>query len=373
MANLQLEYSWDEILADPQVAEPLRVGDLVCHGGFDSDGQYRSPRTRFRPQAIAAWQENHRNLFGTELLEAPLESWPGNYPNLDQARLLLREGVRDPIIAALTRIGTVEGFGAMIRYLAPEDMQKFFAEDLTGTATAHLGRGLVEAHARDEAGWEEQAGHNRMWFAVRDIAFENPVTADQTAEMLARMGIGGPPSGGGGGAGDRVANYLARRVFDDLDVGLEMLISTMLRVMFIEIKAFHVFAWAEALLSDDDLVAGEGQAARIVSYIRADETPHVEYLRTSLSEMRDRTFLTDKGSKRPGAEVIGTLWERAMAESRGPMEEQNRTAISSEVARALSSHAKGADLLEEFHSLGEWRPAADAKGTGSGTGVASVY
>ena len=33
-------------------------------------------------------------------------------------------------------------------------------------------------------------------------------------------------------------------------------------------------------------VDGDGEAARIVSYIRADETPHVEYLRTALTEMR---------------------------------------------------------------------------------------
>jgi hypothetical protein len=141
--------------------------------------------------------------------------------------------------------------------------------------------------------------------------------------------------------------------------------------MFIEIKAFHVFAWAEALLSDDDLVAGEGEAARIVSYIRADETPHVEYLRTALTEMRDRTFITEKGHKRAGSEVIATLWDRAMAESRGPIEEQNRSAIAGEVALALKAHPRGADLLEEFHSLGEWRPEGSAAVPASG--AAATY
>src|SRR3546814_5889884 len=88
--------------------------------------------------------------------------------------------------------------------------------------------------------------------------------------------------------------FLGKRSVEDLDVGLELLISTMLRVLFVEIKAFHVFAWAEELLSDPDLVAGEGEAARLVSYIRADETPHVEYLRTALTEMRDRTFRSEE-------------------------------------------------------------------------------
>ncbi len=33
-----------------------------------------------------------------------------------------------------------------------------------------------------------------------------------------------------------------------------------------------------------------------MSYIRADETPHVEYLRTALTEMRDRTWIGTSGA-----------------------------------------------------------------------------
>ena len=354
MGTAQLEYSWDELLADPPVVEPLRAGGLVCHGGFTGDGAYASPRTRFRVPAVQAWQDHHRETFGGTILDAPLDAFPGAYPNLDQARLLLREGVREPMVAALTRIGTVEGFGAMIRYLAPENMQKYFAEDIRGTATVHLGRGLVEAHARDEAGWEDQAGHNRMWFAVRDIAFENPVTTDETAVMLERMGIGGGMGGPGGastGAEERAARFAERRLFPDLDMEIEMLVSTMARVLFIEIKAFHIFAWAEALLSDDELAAGDGEAARLVSYIRADETPHVEYLRTSLSEMRDRTFVASSGKQLAGAEVIGRIWDQGLEESMGVAEEMSRSAIRREVELALSRHKRGPDILAEFEGL----------------------
>lgn len=353
MGTAQLEYSWDELLADPPVVEPLRAGGLVCHGGFTENGAYASPRTRFRVPAVEAWQDHHRETFGGTLLDAPLDAFPGAYPNLEQARLLLREGVREPMVATLTRIGTVEGFGAMIRYLAPENMQKYFAEDVRGTATAHLGRGLVEAHARDEAGWEDQAGHNRMWFAVRDIAFENPVTTDETAVMLERMGIGGAGGPGGGSvtAEERAARFAERRLFPDLDMEIEMLVSTMARVLFIEIKAFHIFAWAEALLSDEDLAAGDGEAARLVSYIRADETPHVEYLRTSLSEMHDRTFVGSSGRKLSGAEVVGRIWDQGLEESMGVAEEMSRSAIRREVELALSRHKRGVDILAEFDGL----------------------
>jgi hypothetical protein len=352
MITAPLEYGWDEILADPPMVEPLRAGGLECHGGFLEDGTYASPRTLFRVPAIAAWQDHHRDQFGTDILDAPVDSFPGPYPNLPQARLLLSESVREPIVATLTRIGTVEGFGAMIRHLAPDDMQGFFDEDIRGTATAHLGRGLVEAHARDEAGWDGKAGHDKMWFAVRDIAFDHPITADQSQVLLQRMGIGT----GGGGRDERAARFQTQRSFADLDLGVEMLVTTMCRVLFIEIKAFHIFAWAEALLSDDDLVAGEGEAARIVSYIRADETPHVDYLRTALTEMRDRTFVGQSGRHYPGTEVVGTLWDKGLRESMGIVEQQNRTTMAAEVQRVLTSRRGGADLLEQFHALGDWRP-----------------
>ena len=84
MSNLQLEYSRDELLADHPFSEPLRVGGVTCHGGFSDDGVYVSPRTRCRTPAIAAWQQHHRETFGGELLDIPLETWPRNYPNLEQ-------------------------------------------------------------------------------------------------------------------------------------------------------------------------------------------------------------------------------------------------------------------------------------------------
>lgn len=356
MSSVQLEYDRRELLADEPVAEPLVVAGVRCHGGFLADGTYVSPRTRHRVPAIAAWQEHHRTTFGTEILHAPVETWPGSYPNLAQGRFLLANGVQQPIVAALTRIGTVEGFGAMIRYLAPEDMQPFFVEDVSGTAVAHLGRGLVEAHARDEAGWDDEAGHDRMWFAARDIAFEHPVTEDQTEAMLRRMGIGGN-GGGAVTAEERAARFDAMRLFRDLDPGLEMLVTTMTRVLFIEIKAFHLFAWAEALLADTGLVAGEGEAARIVSHIRADETPHVEYLRTALTEMRDRTFVGLSGARLPGTQVVGAIWDACLQASLGVLEEQGRQALAAEVALALADRRRGDDLLEEYHRLGDWRPS----------------
>ena len=335
MTTLQTEFTEAELLTSLPVAEPLIAGGVRCHGGFADDGTYVSPRTANRWPAIRAWQTQHAEQFDTPLLDVGLETWPGAYPNVTQARFLIEQHVERPIIDTLTRIGTVEGFGAVIRDLMIPELQRCFVEDVRDTAMDHLGRGLYEAHGRDEAGFGAEGGHKQMWFAARDVAFENPVVGDETALMMQRL-----------------ANSPPALLFpDDLDATLEPLIDFMVRLLLIEVSAHHTFAWAEELLSFNDLVAGDGEAAKLVSYIRTDESPHVEYLRTTLSEMRDRTFVGDSGRTYAGAELIGRLWDRALADSLGPRRQLMKQTSVAEVERALNGRADTGDLLEEFHRL----------------------
>ena len=357
MSTAQTTFEPRELLAGHEIERPLIAGGVRCHGGFDAEGRYVSPRTKNRVPAIRAWQDQQRRLFGTELLDIGLDAWPPAWPNVEQARFLLRHGIRQPIVTELTRIGTVEGFGALIRFTQMPEWRACIVEDLEGTATGHLASGLYEAHARDEAGYESEGGHQQMWFAARDVAFENPVTEDQTAAMLERIGLARPGQGSGGVDVEAVARqFEERRLFRDLPWQLEMLIDRMIRLLLIEISAFHVFAWAEELLADPDLVAGEGEAARLVSYIRSDETPHVEYLKTSLSELRDRTFIGESGRKRPGADVVGRMWERGVGESLNVRRREGLIASLAEVTHALEGRRDKDDLLAEFHSLGDIRP-----------------
>ena len=344
MGTAQLEFTADELLADPHISEPLVVGGTVCHGGFGDDGAYRSPRTRHRLPAIQAWQANHSATFGTDLIEIPLDTWPGQYPNVAQARFLINSGVPEPLMATLTRIGTVEGFGADIRNLHPGNLQSRFDETITGLAVDHLDRGLFEAHARDEAGWEDQAGHRDMWFAARDIAFEARREKLDIDAMLERLGFG-PNAKGAPGTGPRLLP-------DDIDPLLEIVADVMIRILLIEIQAFHTFAWAEELLGDTDLVAGDGAAATLVSYIRADETPHVEYLKTALSEMRDLTWVGESGTKYAGRDMIAPLWSAGLERSLGTQREANRKSIYGEIEYWCNKRPNGKDLLAEFHSLG---------------------
>jgi hypothetical protein len=351
VSNLQVNWSEVELLADDDVAEPLVVGGVRCHGGFAANGNYVSPRTKYRVPATKAWQQSHRDEFGTEILDAPIALWPEVFPNVAQTKYLLRAGVSEPTISALTRIGTVEGFGSMIRAVSVEKMQRHFAESIDGTAIAHLQHGLFEAHARDEAGWAEEAGHKQMWFAARDIAFESPVTEDMTQTMLVRMGI--VPADGKLPTPEEVRrNAEAVRRFPDLDLSLEMMVRRMVGLLFIEVSAFHTFAWAEEVLADTDLVAGDGRGAGLVAYIRADETPHVDYLRTALTEMRDRTFVGESGAHIAGTEVIGTIWDTALELSLGANRENFVRTATAEIAHALATNARRDEILEGFSALG---------------------
>ena len=114
LSDDRLDYSLEELLASGDFAEPLIAGGVRCHGGFDADGVYGSPRVLHRKPAIQAWQRALQAQ-GHELLEISSDLMPPQYPSVDQAVLLCRNGVREPVVRALTIISVVEGFGAIIR------------------------------------------------------------------------------------------------------------------------------------------------------------------------------------------------------------------------------------------------------------------
>jgi hypothetical protein len=290
--------------------------------------------------------------FSTPIIDVPLETWPENFPNVEQSKFLLRQGAPGPTISALTRIGTVEGFGGMLRLLRVPDFRRCFVEDISGTAIAHIDRGLFEAHARDEAGFGDRAGHDRMWFVARDIAFEHPVTDDQTSRMLARMGIDTTPKSAAQLEGVRQQAEAHRVLPVDIDFSLEMVVARMIGLLLIEISAFHGFKWAEAVLGDTELVAGDGSAAQLVSYIRTDETPHVAWLRTALSEMRDRTWVGTSGKRHAGSDMIALLWDRALSDSVLLRRRENINFVMREVEDAVAGRPDADDIVAEMLSLG---------------------
>lgn len=340
-----------EILGDDPALEPYVVAGHRCHGGVDAEGRYHSPRTRFRNHAIAGWQEQHRAQFGTELFDAGLDTWPPPSPNVAQSRFLLERGVREPVIAALTRIGTVEGFGGAMRLWSLPDAQSYFVESIAGTTLDHL-TVMFEAQARDEAGWGDEFGHRDMWFLARDLAFENPPVEDLTELLLFRLGVTSAPGAPPPSAETVRQRQIAERMFANVPLEIESLIKRMVNLLLIEISAAHMFAWAENLLVDTDLVAGDGVAAELIRAIRQDESPHVEYLRTALSEMRDRTFVGVDGTAVPGDRVVTDLWAAGLAESTGERRAANQRIARAELDDVVADRPDRVDLLAEYDALG---------------------
>ena len=118
---MQLSFTAEELLDSGSYDEPLIAGGVRCHGGFEEDGAYRSPRMKHRGPAIEAWQAQLADA-GHALIDIPRALMPPQYPNVAQTRALLKAGVKDPVVRALTIVSIVEGFGAIIRDVKVPDL-----------------------------------------------------------------------------------------------------------------------------------------------------------------------------------------------------------------------------------------------------------
>ena len=352
----RLNFSTEEILANVATREPLIVNGVKCHGGFDADGHYRSPRTAFRVPAIKAWQEQHVATSGTALFEIPADTVSPQVPNVAQVKFLLRAGVREPMVRWLSEIAIVEGFGAMIRELPVPPLASFIREETAGTAIAHLTGGLFEAHARDEAGWTEEGGHRQMWDAARDAAFSNPAISPEIyTSIISRRGAGQPAA-----------------LFPELGEPVERLIRFMVNVLAIEVFAASTFAWAEEILSDPEVSDSPDHAANLVRYIRSDESPHVEYLRTALSEIQARTLLTLDGKPISGRKVVNDLAERGIRMMLRQRLNERPVMVRDLICKTANVRDLDA-LMREFDALGTpWTPPARYADLAPARGTAPV-
>jgi hypothetical protein len=342
-AEERLTFTREELLESGPYAAPLVAGGVRCHGGFEADGRYRSPRTIHRAPAIRAWQARlARDGFG--LVDIPAAGMPPQYPNVEQAVLLLSHGVRDPIVRTLTIISIVEGFGAMIRDVRVPDLRALVVEPIDGTALAHLGGGLFEAHARDESGYRDEGGHKQMWEAARDLALEKPKIP---GDVLMRL------------MGRNAARRRPERPFPQLDETLERMVAMMAQVLVVEVFAAGTFDWGFRVLSNPRVSAAPEAAGAMVDHIRADESPHVEYLRTALSELRARTLRTVDGRTIPGRTVVDGLLHRILGELARNRPREQRDDLRESLLEAMKAAAHPAALLEEFDALETpWNPPA---------------
>ncbi|HEY1561899.1 MAG TPA: hypothetical protein VGF71_13605 [Caulobacteraceae bacterium] len=292
-----LRYSRDDLMASHPYARPHEEAGYRLHGGFLADGTYVSPRTLVRTPAVAAWAQA-LEARGWPVIDASVELMkrPG-FPNFEQQRLLIGEGLGQTFWDSLTVTGIIEARGRGLCDLPAPDFSQRIVDDLSDTATGHLGKGLLYAHGADEGGDPARPGegaHDAMWFAARDLAF------GKDAWPLA-------------GAPDSIARETPGREMPDLTEGMEQFVKFLMNVLMIEIRAESFFDLCQRLFRDPALWgerrAGADKAAELVERIRTDEAIHVSYLRVVLSEMRSFTWRTVSGAEKRGAEILDPMWE----------------------------------------------------------------
>jgi len=339
-----LVYSRAELLAEHPYARPLEVAGYRLHGGFLPDGAYVPPRTLYRWPAVRAWQAALRAR-GWPLLDADRSLLrAGPFPSFAQQKLLLRNGLGQTLWNSLTITGVIEARGSLLIDLPAPDFQRLFAEDLGSTATGHLNKGLLAAHGMDEGGdpATRLGAHDAMWFAVRDLAF------GKSAFPLPEI----PPN---------IARPESGRLAPRIPLGHEQMLSLLMNVLMIEVRAANIFDFVLRLLRDPELFADRraevAVGAEMVERIRTDEEIHVAYLQTVLSEMRSLTVKTTDGGTMPGAELIDPMWATMV-----DWHAVQNPRLQREVQRPLLherilAHPRGAALLREFEALEEPLPA----------------
>lgn len=350
----RLNYSHEEILAEADYASRIRRGAVLFHGGLDKDDIYIPPRSRFRPTAIAAWTANlAASNHPTQVITRD-QCKRDFFPNAEQSKLLLRRGARGAMTRIITLIGITEGFGNDGIKLMPKiDLQEHFKESIGGTCLSHLHRGLFEAHGNDEAGRGDEAGHDQMWYAIRDAALQNPTI---TPDMYENLPIAPPPGydGPAKAAPDAIGvSQLSTQLFPTLDPMVELTFRAMAQILVIELVAFDTFAWAQTVLRDFDCSAEPVFVPWLVDCIQQDEGIHVAYLQCALAEARCRTLIGTGGEKLSGVEAIdafcqstkdallgGQRWERTLRYRMGQIREE------------LSARPDGQRLLAEFAGVG---------------------
>jgi hypothetical protein len=334
----QLVYTEQEIMSDHAYAKKHEVGGHRLHGGFDAEGNYISPRMLVREPAIEAWTEALRKRGGDILKVDPAVQNMPRYPNYDQMKLLLRNGVEKPLWNSLTTISILEGRGRFIAEQVWPDLQEIIVEDLSEMGLGHLRKGLLVAHGLDEGGEPAKGigAHDVMWIAVRDLAF-----GPRDYPTPENVGF---------------AQAKRTRLAPEIPEPYEGMIRFMMTLLMIEYGAAATFDFNQRLLRDEDLFrerrAEAEEAAKIVDRICQDEVIHVSSLRAFLGELRSVTIKTLSGDTVNGRKIIDRLWAaqvRMTFDQPGTQRQQQEQTLRAQIRE----HADAVRIEREFDALAD--------------------
>ena len=341
----KLTYTRDELMADHEYAQLQVEAGYRLHGGFDSDGNYISPRTLNRWPAVEAWQGELKRR-GAPVIDASTRLLKrGPYPTVEQQKFLLSRGFGETLWNSLTITGVIEARGGMLAQAVAPDFQSIVVEDISETCLGHLNKGLLVAHGYDEGGTKDKGigGHDDMWFAVRDALFgKNAYPLPEVPASIAR-----PETG---------------RRMPQIPKEFEEWVLLLMNVLMIEVKAESFFSFCQGIMRDPanfaDRRPAADHAADLVERIRTDEAIHVAYLATVISELRSFTIKSVDGKKVPGAEIIDPVWNQMIEWHAVTNANFGRTQSRDAILARLRNKPNGAALASAFDAL-EFPQAAE--------------
>lgn len=334
---MKLIYTRDEIEEEREYDTPHIECGVKLHGGFSEDGTYVSPRTRNRWQAINNWQQHLKDR-GVELVEATTDLLTEpNFPNVAQQVWLLKNGIDQGFWNSLTITGLIEARGKALAGLTAPDFQKIIVEDISKTSLAHMNKGLLRAHGWDEGGDDsDTGGHDVMWFVVRDLVFGKD-----------RYPIPEPPA--------RIGREKEEREMEQIPAEYEGLISFLMNLLMIEVRAERAFDFYEKVLGNEEVFTDRrkeaAHAAELVNRIRQDESVHVAWLLSAISEFRSFTIKTVDGERINGAEILDPVWQQMVHWHAVEMHEVNRPINAQLIKKTILANKNGEAIFKQFEAL----------------------
>ncbi len=334
-----LVYSEDELMRDHPDLQPHVILGQRVHGGFDTEGRYQPPRALVREQALDAWTRA-LNDRGGDVFAADSSLLAGvRAVNVEQQRVLLRNGLGRWFWNQLTVTGKIEARGRLLADIAFPDLQPVIVDDISEMAIGHLGGGLLLAHGLDEGGQPDLGvgGHDVMWFLARDLAFG----ADAHPDVDPPENIGRPDAG--------------TRYMPELPPEIEGLISLLANLLIIEFRAELGFAEAQAILRSPDVFTDRRDdaelAAEIIERIRIDEEIHVRSLCVYLGELLSVTFRTNDGGTVTGRELIDRFWDGMVRWATVEQPSLAAPQVRSDVEAYIATHPEPDRVLAEFDAV----------------------
>jgi hypothetical protein len=175
-----------------------------------------------------------------------------------------------------------------------------------------------------------------MWFATRDLVFGK-----------GKYPIPEPPAS--------IGRDKDEREMEQIPAEHEGLISFLMNLLMIEVRAERAFDFYKRVLSNEEVFTDRRKeathAAELVERIREDESVHVAWLLTAISEFRSFTIKTVTGEEVKGSEILDPIWQRMVHWHSVEMHETNRPINEDLIKKSILATEDGKAVYAQFEAL----------------------